>query len=248
MRFFIHLAYKGTNYHGWQIQPNAPTIQEILQTKMSLLFKEEIKLTGCGRTDAGVHARNFYAHFDATLKNNDLDSRIYQLNSILPNDIKVLGLHKMHKEAHARFDAVSRTYKYYISLEKEIFLTDYTWKHSFTPNLELLNNASQKLFNYTDFTSFSKLHTDVKTNNCKIIDVYWERKNDLLIFTIEADRFLRNMVRAVVGTLIDVGKQKLSINGFCEVIEKKERASAGFSVPAAGLFLEKIKYPYRINE
>lgn len=248
-RYFIHLGYKGTNYNGWQIQPNAPSIQEAIQKCISTLFREPTSIVGCGRTDTGVHARSFYAHFDSdnSLLNN-LNDFVFKLNKFLPDDIVIYDLYKMHDNAHSRFDAVSRTYKYYISTEKEIFRADYCWQRNFDLNIDLMNEASQKLITYSDFTSFSKLHTDVKTNICKVEQAFWEKQNAMLVFTVTADRFLRNMVRSIVGTLIEVGKTKMSLHEFSQVIEKQDRAEAGVSVPAKGLFLENVVYPYTLRQ
>ncbi len=246
-RYFIHLAYKGTNYHGWQIQPNAVSIQEVLQKSLKLIFKEDIKLIGCGRTDTGVHARNFFAHFDSKpIEPTKIDKVVYKLNQILPGDILIYRIFKIQNDAHSRFDAISRTYKYYISNRKEVFISDYVWQQYSKLDMELMNKASLVLKKYTDFTSFSKLHTDVNTNHCTISDAFWTFDNNLIVFTISADRFLRNMVRSIVGTLIEVGKGKMTLNEFCNVIEAKNRCAAGTSVPAKGLFLEAIKYPYKI--
>ncbi|MBN1115878.1 MAG: tRNA pseudouridine(38-40) synthase TruA [Bacteroidales bacterium] len=246
-RYFIHLAYNGKNYNGWQIQPNSPSIQETLQKALEVLFREPVQLTGCGRTDTGVHARNFYAHFDSKQTSIDSDQKIiFKLNSILPDDIKIYAIHNMLHNAHARFDANKRTYKYYISKGKEIFFKDLVWQNSLQLNIELMNKAASLLKNYSDFTSFSKLHSDTKTNNCNISEAYWIQQEERIIFTIKADRFLRNMVRAIVGTLIDVGKEKISLEEFCRIIEDKNRMKAGTSVPASGLFLEEIQYPYLI--
>lgn len=247
VRYFIHLAYKGTNYHGWQIQPNAISIQELIQKSLELLLKRDIKLIGCGRTDTGVHARNFYAHFDFdALETAKLTNLVYKLNQILPDDILIYCIFRTQNNAHSRFDAISRTYKYYISERKEIFMQDYVWQYYSNLNLDKMNEASLALKEYTDFTSFSKTHTDVKTNNCRIREAYWTKEGDLSVFTICADRFLRNMVRSIVGTLIEVGKEKITKNEFCNIIEAKNRSAAGTSAPAKGLFLENIQYPYKI--
>lgn len=246
-RYFAHLAYKGTNFHGWQFQPNAITVQETLNKAFSTILREEISLTGAGRTDSGVHARNFYAHFDSgnslLAANNNI---LLKLNSYLPKDIYLYRILKVHENANARFDARERIYKYYISEKKEIFKNDYCWQFYQALDIEKMNEAAKLLLNHTDFTSFSKLHTDVKTNNCKLIKACWTYENDLLVFTISADRFLRNMVRSIVGTLIEVGLSKCSIQEFNDIIEVKDRSAAGTSVPAKGLFLEDIYYPYPI--
>lgn len=248
-RFFIHLAYKGTKYCGWQVQPNALSVQGTVEHHLSVLLREKISIVGAGRTDTGVHARNFYAHFDSSnvLLDNTKDFS-YKLNRFLPNDIKIFGIYKVHNEAHARFDAVSRMYKYYIAREKEIFLDDYCWQKNTYLNVMLMNSAALKLLDFTDFTSFSKLHTDVKTNNCKVMEAHWEIENGFSTFTIKADRFLRNMVRSIVGTLIDIGMNRMTLSEFIQVIEKRDRAAAGVSVPAQGLFLEEIEYPYNIKD
>lgn len=246
-RYFIHLAYNGTNYHGWQIQPNARSVQEVIQKSLKTLLKTDIKLIGCGRTDTGVHARNFYAHFDFDILNiDDLEKLVYKLNQILPEDVFIYHIFRVEKNAHSRFDALSRTYKYYISNRKEIFMSDFVWQYHVHLDINKMNETSSLLKEYTDFTSFSKLHTDVKTNNCRISEAYWTKEANQIVFTISADRFLRNMVRSIVGTLIDVGKEKMTKNEFCNVIESKNRSAAGTSVPAKGLFLENIQYPFKI--
>lgn len=242
-RYFIQLSYKGTNYHGWQIQPNAISVQEILTKAFSTLLKEDIEITGAGRTDTGVHALNYIAHFDS--QNNQLHSDLkflYKINSFLPKDIAVHQIRAVKNESHARFDATSRTYNYYIHTKKDPFLTDSSWYYPHKLDINLMNKAAELLFEFSDFTSFSKLHTDVKTNNCKITEAFWEQNEHKLIFTITADRFLRNMVRAIVGTLIDVGKNKITLNDFIEIIENKNRSEAGVSVPANGLYLSNITY------
>ena len=247
-RFFTHLAYKGTNYHGWQFQSNAITVQETLNDAFSVILKEKIGITGAGRTDTGVHASNYYAHFDSeNIQSGNSSKIIYQLNSYLPEDIIIKGIYKMHNKAHARFDAMKRTYKYYISNKKEIFQGDYCWQYFPKLNVELMNKAAKKLYDFNDFTSFSKVHTDVKTNICKVVLANWKYEKQMLVFTIEADRFLRNMVRSIVGTLIEVGLMKIKVNDFVNIIEKKDRKEAGTSVPAKGLFLENIEYPYLIR-
>lgn len=242
------MSYKGTNYNGWQIQPNSPSIQETLQKCLSTLLREDISVVGCGRTDTGVHARDFYAHFNTESSLlDDGQNFVYKTNKFLPADILIYGVHKMHDHAHSRFDAVSRTYKYYISEKKEIFMADYCWQWNFNLDINLMNEAADLLLKYKDFTSFSKLHTDVKTNICKITQANWVVEDNMMVFTISADRFLRNMVRSIVGTLIEVGRKKITLNDFSQVIEKQDRTEAGISVPALGLFLENIKYPYKID-
>jgi len=246
IRYIIHLAYKGTHYHGWQYQPNAPTVQETLNKAFFTILRQEVNLTGCGRTDTGVHASQFYAHVDLNSEISDLEKFVYKINCILPEDIVIYSIHKAENDFHARFNAISRTYKYQIARTKNIFNADYCWQLYSDIDLNRMNSATEVLFRHIDFTSFSKLHTDVKTNNCKITHAKWTIEKDLLIFTITADRFLRNMVRSIVGTLIEVGIGKLSVEGFNEVIEKKDRNAAGPSVPAKGLFLYEILYPHQI--
>lgn len=244
-RFFIRLDYNGSNYCGWQIQPNGITVQGELNKALSLLLKEEINVVGCGRTDTGVHARNFYAHFDSeSLTDKAIHQLVYKMNRFLYKDIAIRSITRMHPDAHTRFDATKRTYKYYVTTAKDPYQIHYRWLLAYDLSVDKMNNAAQKLFNYTDFTSFSKVDTDVKTNNCKIYEAKWEQEGDTLIFTISADRFLRNMVRAIVGTLVNVGKDKLSVSDFCNIIESKDRGKAGASAPGNALFLENVEYPY----
>ena len=242
-RYFIYLSFDGTNYHGWQIQPNGASVQETLMKALSTFLRREIEVVGAGRTDAGVHARLMVAHFDF---DTELDGEVVtdKLNRLLPPDIAVYGVRRVKPEAHARFDATSRTYKYYIHTRKDPFRRGYSWRIFQPLDFERMNEAAQTLFDYTDFTSFSKLHTDVKTNNCKIMHAAWTRVDDVTwVFTIQADRFLRNMVRAIVGTLLEVGRGKLSVEGFRRVIEQKDRCQAGTSVPGNALFLVDVAYP-----
>ena len=242
MRYFIYLAYDGTNYHGWQIQPNGMSVQEALMRALSTFLRKKIEVVGAGRTDAGVHARLMVAHFDFE-KELDGEQITDKLNRLLPPDIAVYGVKRVRDDAHARFDATYRTYKYYVTTRKEPFNRQYAWRLFSEPDFGKMNEAAHTLFDYTDFTSFSKLHTDVKTNNCKVMHAEWTQVSETeWVFTIQADRFLRNMVRAVVGTLIEVGRGKLSIDGFRQVIEK-DRCSAGSSVPGHALFLVDVGYP-----
>ena len=247
MRYFIKLSYKGTNYHGWQYQPNAITIQEELEKVFSLLLKTEIKLTGAGRTDTGVHAFNYIAHIDLDNHIAEIGKLILKANSFLNEDIVIQDIFRVKEDVHSRFSPISRTYEYRTHFKKNPFLKDlsyYIYAAKF--DFEKMNEAAKLLFDYSDFTSFSKLHTDTKTNNCKIIRAEWIKREDQMVFIIEADRFLRNMVRAITGTLIEVGKGKMDIIAFRKVIESKDRSNAGVSVPAQGLFLTEIKYPDRI--
>jgi len=243
-RYFIQLSYKGTHYHGWQIQPNAITVQEILTKAFSTILREDIEITGAGRTDSGVHARFFVAHFDSKHEALDKDLKlVFKLNNFLPKDIAVFRIVKVNNEAHARFDATERFYRYYIHQRKDVFLNDISWYLPIELDVEKMNKAARLLQQYEDFSSFSKINTDVKTNICQVSEARWSKDDYRLIFTIKADRFLRNMVRAIVGTLLDVGKEKVTINEFEQIIKSKKRENAGASVPAQGLFLEDIKYP-----
>lgn len=241
-RYFLHLAYSGNAFHGWQIQPGATSVQEILEKCISLKLKQQIGVTGCGRTDAGVNARNFYAHFESE-QIDDTENFVYQLNMFLPEEIVIFDCWQVDNYFHARFDATSRTYHYYVTRMKNPFHTHDAFYVYGGLDVGKMNEAARVLFDYEDFTSFSKLHTQVKTNNCRIMEAHWFEENDLLVFRIKADRFLRNMVRAIVGTLLEVGKGKMDIEGFRAVIEHKNRCSAGTSVPAHALFLEEVTYP-----
>ena len=246
-RYFIQLSYKGTNYHGWQIQPNAVSVQEVLTNAFSTILREDIEITGAGRTDTSVHASYFIAHFDSVKVNLHSDKKfLFKINGLLPKDIAIHQVLHVKNDAHARFDATSRTYHYYIHQQKDPFLLESSYYLPQKLNINQMNEACKFLFQFTDFTSFSKLHTDVKTNNCKITEAFWSRDDYKLKFTITADRFLRNMVRAIVGTLIDIGKNKISLEDFIQIIEGKNRSDAGVSVPAHGLFLTNIVYPQNI--
>ncbi len=242
-RYFIYLSYDGTNYHGWQIQPNGISVQEVLMKALSTFLRKPIEVVGAGRTDAGVHARLMVAHFDFDTE-LDCATVVDKLNRLLPPDVAVHCVRRVKSDAHARFDATYRTYKYYITTCKDPFSRAFSWRIFQTLDFEKMNEAAQTLFDYIDFTSFSKLHTDVKTNNCKMMYARWEQIGEHnWVFTIQADRFLRNMVRAVVGTLVEVGKGKLTVEGFRKVIEEKNRCSAGTSVPGNALFLVDVGYP-----
>jgi tRNA pseudouridine38-40 synthase len=240
-RYFMYLSYDGARYHGWQVQPNGMSVQEVLNKALSTLLREPIEVTGAGRTDAGVNASLMVAHFDAEQKADK--QLVYRLNRLLPQDIAIQRIVPVKPDGHARFSATSRTYHYYIVTEKSPF-EHYTYRFPQPLNFDLMNEAAAILFDYTDFTSFSKLHTDVKTNNCRITFARWEKMTPTKWrFTITADRFLRNMVRAIVGTLLDVGRGVLTLQQFREIIEKKDRCSAGMSVPGNALFLANITYP-----
>lgn len=243
-RYFLQLSYIGTAYHGWQIQENAITVQQVLNEKLSIILQEKINAIGAGRTDTGVHAEYFMLHFDTEKPISDSALFIDKMNKVLPRDIALYRLFKVSREANTRFDALSRSYEYRITCKKNPFFTDLAWYYRVPLKVNLMNHAAKILYEYQDFTSFSKTGTQVKTNNCKIYDAQWfEMDNNLLIFRIKADRFLRNMIRAITGTLIDVGREKLSLTDFRKIIESKNRSNAGFSVPAHGLFLTNIEYP-----
>lgn len=245
MRYFIYLSYDGARYHGWQIQPNGSSVQEVVAGALSTLLHEPIQVTGAGRTDAGVNASLMVAHFDAEAPSPGKELT-YRLNKFLPHDIAIHRIVPVTDEAHARFSATSRTYHYYIITEKSPF-EPYAYRFAQPLDFGLMNEAAKTLFDYTDFTSFSKLHTDVKTNNCRIMAAEWTQVSPIKWrFTITADRFLRNMVRAIVGTLLDVGRGVLTVGQFREIIEKKDRCSAGMSVPGHALFLADVTYPKEI--
>lgn len=242
MRYFLELSYNGSAYHGWQVQPNAITVQEVLETALSTILKEPLKIVGAGRTDTGVHATQMFAHFDCSnlVLEDDLK---YKMNSFLPKDIVIQNILKVKPKAHARFDAVSRTYHYRISTVKNAFNFDFTYCVQLPLNLEEMQAACDILLKYKNFQCFSKTHTDVKTYNCDIKEAYFRSENQEIIFTIKADRFLRNMVRAIVGTLINIGLGKIAKEDMNHIINSKDRSKAGFSVPAQGLFLVEVYYP-----
>ena len=244
-RYFIHLAYNGANYCGWQIQPQSPSVQAELERCLSLKLGQPVSITGCGRTDTGVHARCYYAHFDIERPIDDCETLTQRLNAFLPNDIVLFRIFEVPLEQHARFDALSRTYHYQIARTKNPFHQDDAYAYYGPLDVNLMQQAADLLLQYTDFTSFSKLHTQVKTNNCRIMEARWLEQDGLLVFRIKADRFLRNMVRAIVGTLLEVGKSRMSLDEFRAVIERKDRCSAGESVPAQGLFLQEVDYDVR---
>ena len=251
-RYFIEIAYNGTAYHGWQVQPNALTVQECLDKALGIYFRQPVSSLGCGRTDAGVHAKEFYAHFDLeqkeaddqTVKPLDPGNAVTGINSLLPYDISVKRIFKVADHAHARFDATERAYEYYIHFHKDPFKLDRSWLFKGSLNVAAMNEAAGKLTDYTDFSCFSKSNTQTFTNNCKVSEASFKEADDALVFTIKADRFLRNMVRAIVGTLVRIGKNEINQDQFKEIIESKNRSSAGQSVPACGLYLTRVIYPY----
>lgn len=250
-RYFIQLSYNGTAYHGWQIQENTfQTIQQVLNEMLSKVMNEPVFVNGCGRTDAGVHASEYFAHFDSTKNDLQIDQNkwIFRFNHALPSDIAIQKIIAINQKANARFDAVSRTYQYLINRKKNPFQINKAYFLYGDINLDEMNKATKLLFDYVDFSAFAKSNTQNLTNNCKIYKAEWIEENGMLIFTISANRFLRNMVRAIVGTLLDVGKGKMSIEEFKDVIHSKTRSNAGFSAPACGLYLTKVEYPSKVFE
>lgn len=242
-RYFIYFSYDGAAYHGWQVQPNAVTVQQVLEEALGKIMRAPVPLTGAGRTDSGVNAALMVAHADFECE-VDTKHLVYKLNRILPPDIAVSDIRRVRDTAHARFSAVSRRYSYRVVTAKSPFLRRYSCRVAADIDFLAMNRAAELLYEYTDFTSFSKLHTDVKTNNCKVTYAAWRNVGENeWVFEIEADRFLRNMVRAIVGTLLLVGRGKLSIEGFRSVIEQKERGVAGDSAMGEALFLVGVEYP-----
>lgn len=242
MRYFVWFCYDGTQYHGWQIQPNGVTVQSELQRCLSLLLREEVTVVGAGRTDTGVHARKMAAHFDTHL---DIDTKLltHKLNGLLHQDIAVQGIEAVDDNLHARFSAVSRTYRYYVHTQKNPFLRHFSLELHYQLDYELMNRAGAILLEYDDFGAFCKAGSDVKTTLCRVSHAQWHQTSDASwYFEITANRFLRNMVRAVVGTLIEVGRGRMSLDEFRNVIEGKKRTQAGESMPAKALFLEDVKY------
>ena len=241
----MRLGYRGAAYHGWQVQPQDTSVQQTIEEALATLLRVATPVTGAGRTDAGVNARLMVAHFDVEQPIGNVERLKHSLNALLPPDIAIYGITPVHDDAHARFDATSRTYKYFAVTQKDPFRYPLSWKCPPDLDFDLMNQAAARLLDYTDFTSFSKLHTDVKTNNCRITHAQWTREGDSQwVFTITADRFLRNMVRAIVGTLVEVGRHKMTVEEFCQVIERKDRCAAGTSMPGHALFLWDITYPY----
>ena len=241
-RYFLYLSYNGTNYHGWQIQPNGNSVQADLEKALEILFQEKISIMGAGRTDTGVHARLMIAHFE-TDKNFVISKLIYNLNNVLGVSISIKGLREVAPDFHARFAALSRTYQYVITPQKDPFRSDTA--HRYTPKVDLkkMNEAAKLMLGEMDFSCFSKSKTQTFTNNCNLQKAEWIEKEGLFIFEVKANRFLRNMVRAIVGTLLEVNEEKRTIESIIELIESKNRSNAGVSVPAKGLFLVNIEYP-----
>ena len=244
MRYFLELAFFGKAYHGWQRQPNALSVQEVVEKALFTLLQNPAEVVGAGRTDAGVHARQIFAHFDVESKLPE--DFLFRLNCLLPKDIAAKSITKVQDEAHARFDAVSRSYEYHLVQEKDVFETDTAFYVQRKLNVERMNEAARILLQYKDFKCFSRSRTDVHTYKCEIRTAAWERSGDKLIFRITADRFLRNMVRAVVGTLLEIGLGKMKVEDMHQVIKSGSRSEAGASVPAQGLFLTRVEYSKEI--
>ncbi len=251
MRYFMHLAYNGSAFFGWQIQPNHPSVQETLETCLSLLLHEpRVAITGCGRTDTGVHASSYYAHFDTEthLTPKECQHLVFKLNNFLPKEIVIFDLFEVASDLHARFDADSRTYKYYICTKKNPFKQQFAYHYHRELDVEKMNEAASLLLQNEDFTSFSKVHTQVNNFICHITEAHWEKQDDELVFTITANRFLRNMVRAIVGTLLEVGTGKITIQGFQDIINQRDRCAARTSAPANALFLTNVRYAGMMND
>lgn len=266
MRYFIHMAYNGANYNGYQTQPGLPTVQLTIEQALSTLLRTPIAIVGCGRTDTGVHASDYYAHFDYPKRHYEYDEQgneipvldeplpelppidteqlTFKLNSFLPADLAIFSIFPVKPNAHARFDATARTYQYHVSDRRLPFKQGLYSRIYFHPDIDLMNQGARILMEYEDFTSFAKLHTQVKTNICHLSEAHWEEVGDELVFTIRSNRFLRNMVRSVTGTLLDVGRGKLSLDGLRQIVERKDRCAAGVSMPPQGLFLMKVDYPF----
>ncbi len=242
----MRLSYRGAGFHGWQIQPNDNSVQQTVEQAMATVLRRPVSITGAGRTDTGVNARMMVAHFDVDTPIADTAMLVRSLNGIVGRDIAIYTIFPVHDDAHARFDATSRTYKYFAHTLKSPFLYPLSWQCRPDLDFDLMNQATDRIMDYRDFTSFSKLHTDVKTNNCLVTRAQWDRVGEQWVFTITADRFLRNMVRAVVGTLVEVGLHRITIDDFCRIIEQRDRCKAGTSMPPHPLFLWDITYPYTI--
>lgn len=238
----MELGYNGAPFFGWQVQPEKETVQGCIENALSLLLREEVAVTGCGRTDTGVNARQFFAHFE-TEQEIDLQKLTDKLNSFLPKEIAIYHIFPVEDGMHARFSATSRTYKYYVAVTKNPFKFHYSYRIFQKLDVAKMNEAASILLETSDFTSFSKLHTQVNNNLCRVTEALWTMEDGVLVFTITADRFLRNMVRALVGTLLQVGKGKITVEEFRDIIARKDRCAAGDSVPAHALFLERVSYP-----
>lgn len=243
-RYFIRLAYNGSAYHGWQIQENALTVQEVMTNAVRLIWNKDFKMIGCGRTDTGVHAKEFYAHFDLAEEKSkeDLEELVNRLNRYLPDDIVIYSIFPVKADLHSRYDALSRTYEYYIHTRKDPFLNECSWLVHQKLDIDMMNRGGEIIKEYIDFTSFSKANVKRKTNLCKVFKANWKLSGHRLVFTITADRFLHDMVRAIVGTMIDLGQHKISLEDLRLIIESQDRCRAGESVPAKGLYLTRVEY------
>lgn len=246
MRYFLTLAYNGTSFHGWQRQPNASSVQQALEEALTTLLRKPIAITGAGRTDTGVHAKEMMAHFEADLSVEAEENLPYLLNRFLKEDIVIHRLERVKADAHARFDATARTYEYHLGFQKNPFKQQLYYYFHQPVSVEKMNEAAQILLAYKDFEAFAKTHSDVKTFLCDVTKAHWESTAEGAIFTISANRFLRNMVRAIVGTLLEIGTGKIEVADMHKIIQSKDRGEAGFSVPAAGLYLTEIQYPKSI--
>ncbi len=246
MRYFIELSYNGKSYHGWQIQPNAISVQEVVEKALSTIFKKEMSIVGAGRTDSGVHSKQIYAHFDIENEINT-EETIYKLNALVPKDIAIYTVFRVNNEVHARFNATARSYVYRLSPKKDAFNTDFAYYFKPQLDVDAMNKAAKLLIGLKDFQCFSKSNTDVFTYNCDLRVAEWKHVDNELHFHITADRFLRNMVRAIVGTLINVGIGKLQPEDMINILASKNRAEAGYSVPAHGLYLTQVVYPESIK-
>ncbi len=246
-RYFIELSFRGTAYCGWQVQPNAPSVQQAIEEALALLLREELRVTGAGRTDTGVHAHYFTAHFSSSslLPAHTVET-VRKLNHMLPKDIAILDIFPVNKSAHSRFSALSRTYKYFVSRRKNPFMQDTSYHITAPLDLDAMKRSAEELFNHSDFSSFCRSKTNVRTHICKIMHASWEEQEGMLVFTIKADRFLRNMVRAIVGTMLEAGYGKMTVGKFKDIIAARDRSMAGTSAPAQGLFLTAIEYPDEI--
>ena len=245
-RYFLELAYSGTDFHGWQMQDNAPSIQQEITEKLSNILQVATPIMGCGRTDAGVHASQFFAHFDAEFSPIDTDTILHKLNTMLPSSIAIYGLQPVIDDAHTRFHALKRSYQYFISTRKDPFNSDCSYKFNISLDLNAMNKACELLLGEKDFGCFCKANADNHTDICTIYKASWEQNERMITFNITANRFLRNMVRAIVGTLLDVGQGKTSLEEFELILASKNRSEAGRSVPAHGLFLSRVEYPINI--
>ncbi|MBL4624277.1 MAG: tRNA pseudouridine(38-40) synthase TruA [Flavobacteriales bacterium] len=242
LRYFVKLAYDGTPFHGWQIQPNANSVQQEIQQALGIVLGVKTDVVGCGRTDTGVHAKGFFLHFDCQ-DIQDTNKLITRLNGLLPHSIGILEVYRVESDSHARFDAIVRSYEYRIVQVKNPFELKRAYQFRLPLNVEAMNTAAEYLLSVNDFASFCKIGSDTKTTICKVSAAKWVRNESMLVFTISADRFLRNMVRAIVGTLMDVGLGKIGFEDFKVIIETGNRSEAGSSAPAHGLYLTQVQYP-----